>query len=344
LHRALILSMAFCGPLHAAPPPVPPASPAPSASPAPPASPAPVAPPGSATFTVPDAGLPDPLVLVAYGDMRFTDTAETRATNPVARRALVAKIVSENPAALFIDGDIPWHGVDADYAVFRAETGLWRERQLRVYPALGNHEFSACLESACLERWWETFPELRGRRWYSVAIGTKFVGLALDTDASLLPGSAQRDWLEGQIAGLGPQVRLVLLVMHHPPVADLQTGRLADHNPRPNEIALAEYLGKVAPTSAARFLVSAGHIHNYERFDQDGVVYLVSGGGGAAPSEVVRTPSDRFQSADFPNYHYVRLELHGDRVSGEMIRLVDYGAADPRQWQIRDRFQITLRP
>ena len=28
----------------------------------------------------------------------------------------------------------------------------------------------------------------------------------------------------------------------------------------------------------------------------------------------------------------------------EMIRLLDYGAADPRQWLIRDRFQITLRP
>jgi hypothetical protein len=333
LHRALILSMAFCGPLHAAPPP-----------PTTPASPAPVAPPGSATFTVPDAGLPDPLVLVAYGDMRFTDAAETHATNPAARRALVAKIASESPAALFIDGDVPWHGIDADYAVYRAETGFWRERQLRVYPALGNHEFSTCLESACLERWWQAFPELRGRRWYSVAIGSKVLGVALDSDASLLSGSAQRDWLEGQIAGLGPQVRLVLLVMHHPPVADLQTGRLADHNPRPNEIALAEYLGKVAPRSAARFLVSAGHIHNYERFDQDGVVYLVSGGGGAAPYEVVRTPSDRFQSGDSPNYHYVRLELHGDRVTGEMIRLADYGAADPKQWQIRDRFQITLRP
>jgi hypothetical protein len=321
LHRALILSLAFCGPLHAA------------------LAPSPV------TFIVgPNAGLPDPLVLVVYGDMRFTDAAETRATNPAVRRALVAKIASENPAALFITGDIPWHGVDADYTVFRAETSAWRERQLRVYPALGNHEFSACLESECLERWWATFPELHGRRWYSVAIGTKFVGIALDTDASLLPGSAQRNWLEGQIEGLGPQVRLVLLVMHHPPVADPQPGALKDHNPRANEIALAEYLKTVAPRSAASFLVSAGHVHNYERFEEGGVVYLVSGGGGAAPYEVVRTPSDRFQSADSPNYHYVRLELHGDRVSGEMIRLVDYGAADPRQWQIRDRFQINLRP
>jgi hypothetical protein len=296
------------------------------------------------TFNVPQTDLPDPLVLVAYGDMRFTDNSETRATNPGARRALIAKITAESPAAIFINGDIPWHGVASDYAVFRDETRPWRERHLRVYPALGNHEFSACLDSACLERWWDTFPELRDRRWYSVAIGTKVVGIELDTDTSLLPGSAQRLWLENQVAQLNPAVRLVLIVMHHPPVADVQSAKLSDHNPRPNEITLADYLKTVAPRSAARFVVSAGHIHNYERLMQDEVVYLVSGGGGAAPYAVDRSAADLYQSTDFPNYHYVRFELHGDKVTAEMIRLTDYSAPKPNQWQTRDRFEITLRP
>lgn len=296
------------------------------------------------TFTVPNRELPDPLVLVAYGDTRFTDTSEVHASNPAARQALVDKIAAENPAAIFINGDIPWHGIPADYAVFRHESRLWRKRHLRVYPALGNHEFSACLDTACLQRWWDSFPKLRGLRWYSVAIGTKVVAVALDTDTSLLPGSAQRLWFESQIEGLDPAVRLVLIVMHHPPVADVQSTRLTDHNPRPNEITLAEYLKAVAPQSAARFLVSAGHIHNYERFADDGVVYLVSGGGGAIPYEVDRTGMDRYQDTDFPNYHYVRFELHGDRVVGEMIRLGDYDASKPRQWQTRDRFEIPLQP
>lgn len=298
----------------------------------------------AATFSVPDAALADPLVLVAYGDMRFTDAAEVRATSPGARRALVAKIAAENPAALFINGDIPWHGIAADYAVFRDETKGWRERQLRLYPALGNHEFSACLEFACLEHWWDTFPELRGRRWYSVALGSKVLGICLDSDTSLLPGSAQRLWLENQIADLNPKVRLVLLVLHHPPLADVQTGQLADHNPRPNEISLAEYLKTVAPHSTARFVVSAGHTHNYERLQMDGVTYLVSGGGGAAPYPVERTSADLYRDADFPNYHYVRFEMHGDRLVGEMIRLTDYGDASPKRWETRDRFEISLQP
>jgi len=298
----------------------------------------------AATFSVPDGDLRDPLVLVAYGDMRFTASSETDATNPGVRRALVARIAAENPAAIFLNGDIPWHGLASDYAVFRRETRPWRERHLRIYPALGNHEFSLCLPSTCLARWWDTFPELRGRRWYSVAVGSKVVGIELDTGSSLLPGSVQRIWLQNQLAGLAPGVRLVLIILHHPPVADVQTSKMTDHNPRPNELALAEYLKTVAPQSPARFVVSAGHIHNYERFTEDDVVYLVSGGGGARPYEVDRTPFDEYPSGDFPNYHYVRFELHDDRVIGEMIRLDDPAAPQPKQWQTRDTFEITLRP
>jgi hypothetical protein len=154
----------------------------------------------AATFSVADGDLPDPLVLVAYGDTRFTQITETEASNPRVRKALVAKIAAEKPAAIFLNGDLPWHGLASDYAVFRDETRAWRERHLRVYPALGNHEFSACLDYACLEHWWDTFPELRGRRWYSVALGTKVLGIALDSDTSLLPGSEQRIWLEAQVA------------------------------------------------------------------------------------------------------------------------------------------------
>ncbi|HEY2146141.1 MAG TPA: hypothetical protein VGH12_08740 [Steroidobacteraceae bacterium] len=76
----------------------------------------------------------------------------------------------------------------------------------------------------------------------------------------------------------------------------------------------------------------------------DGVTYLVSGGGGATPYDVDRTASDRYQSTDFPNYHYVRFELRGQTLIGEMIRLDDYAAPSPAKWRVRDRFEISLRP
>ena len=300
--------------------------------------------PGAATVMVPDHALTKPLVFVAYGDTRFTDPGERRASNPVARRALAAKVAAEEPAAIFMNGDLPWHGVPADYAAYREETARWRDQRLRVYPALGNHEFAGCDPAACLDLWWGEFPALRGLRWYSVSLGHQVFAVALDSNSSLLSGSEQRNWLESQMATLDPGVRLVFVVLHHPPLADVQKEKMADHNPRPNEQALAEYLEEMAPRIRARVVVSAGHIHNYERFERGGVVYLVSGGGGAKPYDVDRTPADRYQSAGFPNFHYVRFELGPNTLVGEMIRLDDSAAPAPVTWKVRDRFELILPP
>jgi hypothetical protein len=297
----------------------------------------------AATFDVPATQVPEPLRLIAYGDMRFTDAHETSASQPTVRLALVNRVAAEEPLAIFVNGDLPWHGTAADYDVYRAETAVWRTRHLRVYPALGNHEFAQCAEARCLELWWTAFPDLRARRWYSVKIGGEVLGIALDSDAALLPGSPQRLWLESQMNGAAKRVRFVLIILHHPPVADVQTGQLADHNPRPNEAALADYLSAAAPTLPGRVLVSAGHIHNYERFERDGVIYLVSGGGGAHPYEVDRTPADRYRQPDFPNYHYVRMTFTGSHLAGEMLRLRDFAAAQPHEWEIRDRFEADSR-
>ncbi len=228
----------------------------------------------------PGAGAAAPLHFVVYGDTRFTAPQETQATLPSARRALVAAIAAERPAAVFLDGDLPWHGVAEDYAAFAQETQPWRAAHLRFYPALGNHEFAQCAAEQCLQLWWSAFPELRGRRWYEARLGARVAALVLDSNSSLLAGSEQRLWLESRLAQLSSRVRFVVLVLHHPPVADLQSGRAAGHNPRPNELALAEYLGSAAAHLRAHVVVVAGHIHNYERFERAGVTYLVSGGGG----------------------------------------------------------------
>ncbi len=294
------------------------------------------------TFTVAHAGLATPLVFVTYGDMRFTDPGVTGVTSPPVRRALIERVLWEHPAALFLNGDLPLRGLSEDYAVFAQETAAWRRAALPVYPALGNHEFSQCQESVCLERWWSTFPQLRPRRWYSVAVGDRLLAVALDTDTSLLPGSPQRHWLDAQLGALDSHVRLVMIFLHHPPVADQQPDPQVSHNVRPNEAALADYLRQRAPRLRARVLVVAGHVHNYERFSQDGVTYLVSGGGGAAPVRVQREAADQYQSQDFPNYHYLRFELRADRLLAQMIRLEDSRAAKPSHWQVRDQFELAL--
>jgi len=123
-----------------------------------------------ATFAVPDSELPRSITVIDYGDMRFTDPANTEVANPRARQLLAKKIASEHPDALQVSGDVPYAGANPkDYEQFRTETAAWRAEKLRVYPAIGNHEMVGD-PSKAIQNWWAAFPELKGRRWYSVQL------------------------------------------------------------------------------------------------------------------------------------------------------------------------------
>jgi len=296
------------------------------------------------TFRIADAELPAPLTFIAYGDQRFTDPANTTATNPRIRQWLVTQIAAEHPGAVIMNGDVPLAGsVANDYTVFQSETKIWRDQKLQVFPTLGNHEFAGTDPQQDLEHWWAAFPDLKNRRWYATQLGLRVYLLALDSDTSLLPGSDQARWIEKQIAGLPPSVDFVIISLHHPPVADVQTHIEVDHNPRPNEIALRDYLSQTAKTSHATFLISAGHIHNYERAVVDGVTYLVSGGGGAPPYFVERTAQDLYRSIVFPNYHYVKFTLEKDRLHADMYRVLD-PEAEKLTVGIKDSFDLMAKP
>ncbi len=295
------------------------------------------------TFRIADSELPSVPTIVAYGDTRFTDPSNTQSSNPKVRRWLVDKIASEKPSMILINGDLPLGGdVANDYAVYKQETKAWRDQHIRVFQTLGNHEFHGDPQKA-LENWWDSFPEMRNRRWYAAQFGSRVYVMALDSDTSLLPGSDQDRWVRQQFAALSSKVDFVLITIHHPPVADVQTHITVSHNPRPNEMALRDLLSEMAPKLHARMMVSAGHIHNYERNTVDDVTYLVSGGGGAPPYFIERTKEDQYQSMMFPNYHYVRLTLLKDRLRAEMVRVTD-SEADAPSFQVKDKFDILVKP
>jgi hypothetical protein len=295
--------------------------------------------PAAAALSVGDEELHSPLSFIVYGDMRFTDPRETEKSRPGARMALVQKVATEPADALFLTGDLPLHGGDPkDYQELAKETAPWVEQHLRVYPVLGNHEFQDCEEAACLAAWWQAFPALTGRRWYAVALGSRVRALVLDSNASLLPGSEQRGWLEEQLQTLPQEARFVMVLLHHPPLADQSLLTV-----RANERSLGTYLGSLAPRSTARFIVVSGHVHNYERFERDGVVYVVSGGGGAKPHPVIREKGDKYRAKVTPNFHYVHFTLQEQRLSAEMVRLEDSAAESPHVWKVRDRFEVLAK-
>ncbi len=294
-----------------------------------------------ATFEVKDhdskGDLKKSWTLIAYGDMRFTDPTNEKVTNPKVRRWLVQRVAEEQPDAVLLSGDVPYNGsVVNDYAVYREETASWRDAHLHVYPAMGNHELHGD-EVREPKNWWSAFPELKGRRWYSVKMGNLYI-LSVDSNLSLVEGGRQQKWVADQLAHLPGQTRFVFVSLHHPPVADGIEGDHS-HDVRPNERSLAMQIEKAAAGSKAKFIVIGGHIHNYERFEEAGVTYLVSGGGGAKPYPIARTAADKYQEKSDPNYHYVKFVWDGKDVKAEMFRVKDPAAA-MAEFEVKDRFTI----
>jgi hypothetical protein len=171
-----------------------------------------------------------------------------------------------------------------------------------------------------------------------VALGDSLLTVVLDSDSSLKPGSAQRAWLERELSEADSDTRVgfILILLHYPPVRDPIFPRGKD------EGEVQRYLSAIAPQLRARVIVVGSHVHNYERFERDGVLYLVSGGGGAKPLPVLRMSGELSRLATSVNFHYLRFTLQGERLAGTMLRFDATGTAD-NPWSEPDRFEITAR-
>jgi hypothetical protein len=294
------------------------------------------------TFVVQDVG--KKFSLIAYGDMRFTNPEDHGHTNPEVRQALVKKIAEEKPSVLLISGDVPYRGgKQEDWGIFDAEFQPVRDAKIRIYPALGNHEL-ADGEAAGLENWWKRFPELQGRRWYSVQFGNCYF-IVLDSDSELTADSPQWTWMTSQLAHLPKETDFVFLTMHHPSYTDSHEHMIpgGGHSARPQEQELAKYLEELQPKLRARLIAVAGHVHNYERFEKNSVTYLVSGGGGATPYLFDRSAADKYQGAKGPNYHYLRFEIDGPKLKAKMVKLT-MDEKSKANFEEKDSFEVSAEP
>jgi hypothetical protein len=293
------------------------------------------------TFVVPDVA--KKIKIIAYGDARFTDPQDTSHTNVIVRRAIIDKMVAERPAALLFSGDMPYRGGnDGDWREVDKEIKPLWDAKIRIYPALGNHELFGS-ESRGLQNWWKRFPDLQGKRWYSVLFGNCYF-IVLDSDYSLKRGQEQDDWLEAQLAHLPVEVDFVFVMTHHPSYTDSHDSFLGGgHSARKQEKELAAELEALQPKLRPRLIAIAGHVHNYERFEQAGVTYIVSGGGGATPYLFDRSPFDKYQGGNAVNYNYVQFEIDGPHLKGTMFRF-DAESPQHARFDARDTFALDTVP
>lgn len=280
-----------------------------------------------------------PFRFVALGDTRFTDSTDPEVANGAVRRAIVQAVAEQKPAFISFGGDIVYRGDHAgDWGVWDSETSAWRDEKIPVYPALGNHDLHGNQKTA-LSNYFQRFPALQEHRYYSVRFANCLM-LSLDSVADEMKGP-QGEWLHQTLNNVPADVAFVIIVLHHPPyTSSSDHGMFGDgHSARTAEQALAKLLEEKQTTSRARFVVFGGHVHNYERHQHGGVIYFVTGGGGAHAYPVARTPNDLFQSTTI-NYHYLLAEVskYSMKVTMYRIEMVDGKAA----WTTPDSVTITL--
>jgi len=232
----------------------------------------------------------------------------------------VKAIDEEKPAFVSIGGDIVYSGDNPkDWQVWEKETSLWQAHKIVVYPALGNHDLHGD-QKITLGNYFARFPEIKESRFYSVHIGNSLL-LVLDSALDELTGP-QGEWLRGQFDNLASNVDFVFFVFHHPPYTSSTDEKTygGGHSARDKEMGLAAFLEEKQKQVRARFVVFNGHVHNYERHEHNGVIYLVTGGGGAHAYPITRKADDPYKDTGI-NYHYLLVAVDRNQVRITMKKL-----------------------
>lgn len=222
----------------------------------------------------------------------------------VGEEQVAARIGEWKPSHVATLGDNVYPlGREVDYAKrFDPQFGkLMRSAQWR--PALGNHDYY----DGDLRPYFNRFPAAAGQGYYAWKLGPAEF-FVLDSEQRLDANSAQRAWLEQQLAASSAQYRVVQV--HRPLVSTNNLG------------GRTGAFGSLAPLLAKYGvqLVLAGHEHGYERTRPvDGTVHVVSGGGGAhmLPTPV---PMPEHSQVRVRRHHYMQVAYDAARM---VVRAVD---------------------
>ena len=258
------------------------------------------------------------------GDLQETSRLEFwREDNQAERARLIARIVEQHPTFLVLLGDLVFDGSsEAHWKRFDALVAPLVEARIPIVPILGNHDY-----------WWgkrknlrhynERFPELDGNRWHR----RRFESLELvflDSNFSAhspVEREEQTRWFARMLeeADRDASCRGTLVFVHHPPFTNSSVSR-------DSAVVRRFFLRPFVGAEKTRAMLS-GHVHSYERFEQAGKTFVVSGGGGGPR---VRLFADRrarhrdlYRGHAGPRrpMHYLSVGLTDRAVSFEVIGL-----------------------
>ncbi len=287
-----------------------------------------------------------PFQFSALADTRFSDPERSPdASYPPVRHALLRRIAEEKHDFVVIAGDIVHKGaIEYDWQNFDVERKIVGSAGVRIFPALGNHDVEGGPVEVALKNYFARFPELGGRRWYSVRYGPVLL-LMLDSMSPMDAGTPQGDWLRARLDQVPADADYLVLVLHHPSYTRSSERFLGwfggGHKARSQEKRLAALLEERGKTLRAHVIQVAGHVHNYERYLVNGVNYVITGGGGSPAHLVDRLPQD-FYSQEGPTFEFCRFTVDRNQLKFEMVRV--QVLEDRTLWSVEDSFVLKPRP
>jgi len=230
--------------------------------------------------------------VLIYGDTR---------NHPEVHRQLVSTLKDREFDLIFFTGDMNRKGTaQSEYDEFHGIIGGLKGS---FYPVRGNHERD-------LELYLANFI-LPGAKSYYRVEHDSICYIVLDSELGLLPGSDQYKWL---IQELQESLLPRILLVHHP---------VFSSGPHGDELGLSLFLPAIAKKHGVKAIIS-GHEHSFEHLVNDGIHYIVSGGGGAPLRDMkARSPYSQFF---LKTHHYsiltreaatVRLQTYD--LSGQLI-------------------------
>ncbi len=242
---------------------------------------------------------------------RFAIIGDNRDGEKVYTQLLRA-VVARKADFLINLGDMIPHPHEREWKAF-FETS--KQIDLPFFPVVGNHDTGTTARGAEIYRSQFSLPE--GKTYYAFRAG-KVLFVILDSEEG--KGrivKEQRAWLEHTLSSSEEPLKFVFL--HRPlflPKNSLKTGRVLDKYPLERD-DLHQLFLKTGVKA-----VFAADDHRYDRREKDGILYLISGGGGA--------PLTAFNESG-GYFHYIWISVQKERVEGEAV---------DSDGKVQDRFVI----
>lgn len=218
-----------------------------------------------------------------YGDSRHNNDIHQK---------IADKILQFQPETIFHVGDL----VDDPYnkEEWNIINGIVDPllKNSPFYISAGNHEKEA-------KEYYDNFILPGNEKWYAIDIANAHF-IVLNTNIDLMAPSEQYQWLEQELIR-AEKDKFIIVVTHHPffSVSSHANDKLAFKN------EVMELFDRYKVD-----LVFSGHDHNYERFSDNSIDYITTGGGGAPLYGLMASSSAlvKFSSS----YHYCQLMIKPD--------------------------------